>query len=197
MKLVHINQLGVIICIFYLCSCTAPNENISKNYQLNKDAGVVLLSLTASGECGYAYFTEFREIYSSREYSLGMQDIGHERDWKKKKHDCPSATNDYFGKLVAIEIPAGTYQFFQFEGVSRNRRVFTEHEMNIKFTVKPGFINYIGNLHFHVMRKSLVYSVNNMSKRDIPLFLNKYNQFNSQNIIINTIHLKATKTIPV
>lgn len=192
--MIYLRRSIIFLCILYLTSCASPHSNIPNNYALNNKSGVILLSLTASGECGYAYFTEIREIYSGEEYSVGMQDFGKERDWKNN-NECPSEPNNYFGKLVALELPVGTYQLHRLEGVSKYKRVFSEHEMKIQFSVKPGKINYLGNIHFHVKKKSFIYGAQNLGERDIPLFLKKYNQFNSGNIITNIIRLKATKVL--
>ena len=120
-----------------------------------------------------------------------MQDIGQERDWNKD-NECPSEPNNYFGKLVALELPVGIYQLHSLEGVSKYSRVYSEDEMDIKFTVMPGKINYLGNIHFHVMKKILFYGAQNMRNRDIPLFLKKYKKFSSDDIIVNIIHMKAS-----
>ena len=170
------------------------SNNIPSNYSLKSDTGVILLSLTASGECGFVYYTELKEIYSKKEYSIGMQDIRQERDWQKT-NACPSKPDDYFGKLVTLELPAGIYQLHRIEWLSKYSRVFSENEMNIKFKVQAGKINYLGNLHFHVLKKSFIYGVENMRARDIPLFLKKYTQFRPADIIINLIKLKSVNVL--
>lgn len=192
--MIYKGKYAVFLSFLYLASCAAPYSNIPSNYALNDKSGVILLSLTASGECGYAYFTEIREIDSKKEYSVGMQDLGRERDWKNN-NECPSEPDNYFGKLVALALPVGTYQLYGLEGVSQNRRVYSEREMKIIFTVKPAKINYLGNIHFHVMKKSFIYGVRNMHERDIPLFLKKYKQFDLNDIITNIIRMKATKVL--
>jgi len=184
-----------ITCCLFLSSCATPYSNIPTNYQLKGNVGVILLSLTASGECGFAYFAEIREIFNKSSYSIGMQDFGYERDWIKRNKECPSHPDNYFGKLVAIELPVGTYELYQLEGMSRYKKVFAEKDMSVKFIVKANKINYLGNMHFHVNKKSFIYGVQNFSQRDIRLFQSKYKQFNAQDIIINLLRMKEIKTL--
>ena len=188
--------LSVIYCLF-LSSCAIQYTDISTNYQLKNGVGVILLSQTASGECGFAYFTGIRETSNKSVYSVGMQDFGHERDWVKKNNECPSKPDSYFGKLVAIELPIGNYEIYQLEGISKYVKVYTKNDISVKFTVEANKINYLGNIHFHVKKKNFIYSVQDLSQRDLPLFLNKYKQFNMQDIIINLLKMNKTKILSI
>ncbi len=181
-------------CIF-LSSCAVPKNNIPNNYQLSDGAGVILLSLTASGECGFAYFTEIRAIHDQTNYSIGMQDFGHERDWKKKNDECPSKSDNFFGKLVAVEMPAGEYEIYQLEGMGKYRKVYAKKDFSVKFKVKANKVNYLGNVHLHATKKLLFYGAQDLRKRDIALFQEKYKQFNSKDIIMNLLHIKNIRTI--
>lgn len=196
MKTNYANHILLCLSLLFLAACTAPIRNIPDSYHLRDNAGVALISLTVSGECGYVYFTTIKNIDTHQEYTVGMQDIGKEMDWHKSNDTCPSTPDNYFGKLVAIELPAGYYQIYQFEGLGTYRRFSSRHELKMQFTVQPGVVNYLGNLHFHVNKKGFLYSLKNMSKRDIPLFLKKYHQFKLKNIIASPIHMKARRIIP-
>ena len=185
---------GIISCLL-LVSCVNPIKNISDNYELNDKSGVILLSLTASGECGYSYFTEIRNITNRKTYSIGMQDFGSRRDWEKKSSNCPSKQDDYFGKLVAIEIPNGNYEIYQLEGITSNSRIHSNSEMSVKFTVRANKINYLGNMHYHMKKKRFVYGVKKKIERDIALFRKKYKHFKNEDIIINLLKMKKIKTL--
>lgn len=200
MNMLHMNNIVKLICLWigcclFLLSCATPISNIQANYKLNDNTGVILLSLTASGVCGFTYFTEIREINSKSTYSIGMQDFGYERDWIKKNNECPSKPDNYFGKLVAVDLPAGTYEIYQLDGMSRYRKVLAKSDISVKFTVKANKINYLGNIHFHVNKKNFIYGTQDLSQRDIPLFQSKYKQFNTQDIIINLLRMKKVKTL--
>jgi hypothetical protein len=186
--------VGTAFC-FLLISCADQIENISNDYKFNMKSGVILLSLTASGECGYSYFTEIREIISKKSYSIGMQDFGRQRDWIKSNAECPSKIDNYFGKLVAIELPIGNYEIYQFEGISTYSKIFAKNNMSVKFTVEPNKVNYLGNMHYHMKKKIFFYNVNNLNQRDISLFRKKYKKFNMQDIIINLLKINNAKTL--
>jgi hypothetical protein len=185
-----------IASLLSLSACTVTYPNIPPNYHLNYHNGVILLSLTAFGECGYAYFIDIRDIEHKHDYTIGMQDAGEERDWRKKTFDCPSKPEEYFGRLVAIELPVGIYQIYQFEGVSTSRHITSEHELHIDFSVKPGVVNYLGNAQFNVMKKMFILNIKDEHKRDIPLFQKKYQQFRSKDIINNLIRIKGSRLVP-
>ena len=184
-----------IISSILLVSCSVPIANISEQYRLKDNRGVVLLSLTASGECGFVFFTEIRELGSGSAYSIGMQDFGRERDWVKNDSKCPSTPDNYFGKLVVIELPAGEYEIYQLEGLSKYEKIYAERELSIKFTVVPAKVNYLGNLHYHIKKKNFIYGVKNMMQRDIPLLISKYGQFDSQDIIVNLLRMRKVKVM--
>ncbi len=154
-----------------------------------------MLSLTASGECGFAYFTEIRAIHDQLDYSIGMQDFGHERDWERKNDECPSESDDFFGKLVAIELPVGEYESYQLEGMSKYRKVFAKEDFSVRFRVKANKVNYLGNVYFHVGEEIFYYGAQDFRKRDTDLFLEKYKQFNSRDIIMNLLRMKEIITI--
>lgn len=179
----------------FISACAMTYSNVPEDYKLRDNAGVILLSLTASGECGFAYFVEVRQVDTESSYSLGMQDFGHERDWTKFKDECPSEPNNYYGKLVAIELPAGTYEIYQIEGVSKYKKIGSDTDISVKFTVTPNKVNYLGNFHFHFNKRYFHYNAENLSQRDIPLFLNKYKQFNMRDIIFNLLHMKPVRVL--
>ena len=106
-----------------------------------------------------------------------------------------STPDNYFGKLVAIELPAGEYEIYQLEGLSKYEKIYAERELSIKFTVVPAKVNYLGNLHYHIKKKNFIYGVKNMMQRDIPLLISKYGQFDSQDIIVNLLRMKKVKVM--
>ena len=189
-------QKGVLwLCLCQCVACVAPLANIPSDYRFMRDTGVIVLSLTATGECGFAYFTDIRDMYADASYSIGMQDSGRERDWRKQGTDCPSGPHDFFGKLVVIELPAGTYQMTSFVGMRADKQVCSKQDMRIDFTVVPGKINYLGNIHFHVNKTNFIYGGADERQRDISLFQKKYPQFRQTDIIMNLLRIKTLRNI--
>lgn len=179
------NAFALFLSLVCLAACAMPQRNISSDYQLNDKAGVVLMSLTASGDCGFAYFAVIRRVLDKKEYSVGMQDIGEQRDWEKQGN-CPTQADDYFGKLAVLALPAGEYEFITLEGVSRYRAVVTE-DLGIKFSVAAGKFSYLGNIHFHFRGDVFDYEAKDMRDRDITRFLRKYDQVDLGDILIRVI----------
>jgi len=190
---------SVSFTALFLASCSYSVKNVPASYTLNNKAGLVVVSITISDECaqgkghGYAYFTEIRAINNTRqEYSIAMQGYGSERDWEKKEIECSTDRGNYYGRLVVIELPGGSYKIPQLEGITTNSQSYVDNEMPVTFTVQANKINYIGNMHYHLTKKEVLYSARDMYKRDMPYFYSKYPKFKKKKIVTDLIHIEKT-----
>ena len=84
----HRYNLALVSVTLLLASCATNTNNIPLDYRLNSNKGVVVVSLTSSGDCGYAFFVDIRRIDKSSTISLGMQDLFQERDWQRPTGEC-------------------------------------------------------------------------------------------------------------
>ncbi|VAW73484.1 hypothetical protein MNBD_GAMMA10-1255, partial [hydrothermal vent metagenome] len=193
--------LAGILSVILLTSCAYPVKNVPTSYQLNNKSALVVVSLTISDECaqgkghGYAYFTEIRETNTRQTYSIAMQGFGNERDWERQESECSTDRDNYYGRLVSIELPVGSYEIYQFEGISGHSKSYGKNEISVKFSVRENSVNYIGNIHFHVAEKEIMYNVKNMFQRDIAYFQKKYPQFDKSDIITDL--LQSEKNIQI
>ena len=179
----------LIVCYLILISCGFPIYNIQRDYQFEQGYGIALLSITSSGDCGYAYFVEVRDINRGDTCSINMQSDKDKNDWTIKNPKRPLSPKEYVGRLVSIELPQGFYEVYQIEGISGNYKVYSKDKISIKFTVDERKVNYLGNLYFYINIFYLKYRIKNKSIRDLSIFLEKYPQFNRQDIISNFLSI--------
>ncbi len=114
-----------------MSGCSADLKNISSEYQVSDQFGVVAFSLTSSGECGYAYFVDVRSVDKKIKRTIGMQDALEERDWQRRSGEC--TLENMTGKLLVIELPPGNYIMYKFSGMHRIRAFESEEEFFISF----------------------------------------------------------------
>ncbi len=180
----------------FLVSCTYSVKNVPASYKLNDKAGLAVTSLTISDECaqgkghGYAYFTEIRELNTRLTYSIAMQGFGSERDWVREEKDCSTDRGNYYGRLIAIELPAGAYEIYRIEGITEHRKTYSKNVISVTFVVEPDKVNYIGNMHYHMSRKKIIYDVKDMFDRDIDYFHEKYPKLNEREVVTNLLHIE-------
>ncbi|HED34403.1 MAG TPA: hypothetical protein ENJ08_09345 [Gammaproteobacteria bacterium] len=194
-KLIKLTFSGALAVVF-IAACSYSVKNVPASYKLNDKAGLAVVSLTVSDECaqgkghGYAYFTEIREINTRKAYSIAMQGFGSERDWEREEKDCSTDRGNYYGRLVAIELPAGAYEIYQIEGIAEHRKTYSKNKISVTFMIEPENINYIGNMHYHISKKKIIYDVENMSDRDMDYFYKKYPKFNEQDFVTNLLNVE-------
>ena len=177
------------ICVLALTGCATSNiSNIPGDHKGNNEQGIAILSLTASGECGYAYFLDVRSSNGEIEHTIAMQDAFEERDWKRNDwNDCSINEENFIGKLAVIELPPGEYEIHKLTGVSRYHTFDTSDIFALKFKVTKNSIKYIGNAHFYVMKKTYFFKTQNKQDRDINLFHKKYPRLKDKDISLDLI----------
>lgn len=171
-----------------MTGCTQAINNVTSDYHENNENGVVIFSLTASGECGYAYFLDIRSVDGKFERTIGMQEAFEERDWKRKDADnCSLDESNYVGRLSVIEMPPGTYEIHKISGVSRYRSFESTDNFSLLFKVRKNSIRYIGNAHFFVTDRNYSFKTENQQDRDIKLFNKKYPSLKDKDILLDLL----------
>ncbi|MGD8570736.1 MAG: hypothetical protein PVJ39_21800 [Gammaproteobacteria bacterium] len=178
-----ISAISSFIILVAITGCSFSVGNIPTEYTLNPKKGVVVISLTSSGECGYALFVDIRRIDKTHEKTIGLQDVVEQRDWKRKNNECASDLNDYSGKLVAIDLEPGVYEIYQFSGLNKYHAFSSVYELSIKFKVTENEVTHIGNAHFVVSKREYDFIVSDKRQRDLPLFVKKYPNISEDYII--------------
>ena len=119
----------------------------------------------------------------SREERFGGLIPGHQRS------DFP----EIYGRLVAINIPAGIYEFYSWHAYNDRLSISPKYAPPPLFVdVKAGELVYIGNLHMNISTGKNYFNMSvasgalpeviDMSERDISLFKKRYPQFSDNNI---------------
>ena len=180
-----------MLCLGLLLIMTgcAPNiKNIATDYRGSNDNGVVILSFTASGDCGYAYFIDVRSIDGRIEHTIGMQEAFEQRDWKRTDgDDCSLDATNYIGRLSVVELPPGDYVIHKIYGTSRYRSFESVDNFSLRFSVTKNAISYIGNAHFFVHDDEYSFETQNQQSRDIELFQRKYPALKDREIILDLL----------
>lgn len=169
-------------CIF---GCSVGLKNISPDYQMSHQTGVVVFSLTSSGECGYAYFVDVRSVDKKIKHTIGLQDAFEERDWQREPGEC--TLDNMTGKLVTIELPSGNYIMYKFSGIHRIQAFESKDDFFISFKVTPHSVTYIGNIHFYLEKKFLDFKFEDKKERDLELLFKKYPNLKEEDLIIDIL----------
>lgn len=171
-KLLRSRMLLLLALTTY--GCATQSGDISENYSLSNNEGVVVLSLTSAGECGYALFADVRSLSSDYETNIGLQSMFQERDWQRKGATCSLDDGEYDGVLRVISLPNGDYEIFKLSGIGRYSAFDTSNDFSIRFSVHGGQVSYLGNLHFFIEKDTFNYSIIDSSERDFDVFFEKY-----------------------
>jgi len=171
----------LLAALFSGCSLSA--KNVPPDYKLGNDKGIVVLSLTTSGECGYALFVDIRSMDKKYKSTIGLQDMLEGRDWNRKTNDCSVDNEDYSGRLNVIALPPGVYEMYKLTGMSRYQSYVSENNFSIQFKVKANSVTYIGNAHFAVKKHTFEFQVSDKRNRDLPMLERKYPQLPKEYII--------------
>jgi len=169
--------------IFLLSGCSLGIENIQKGYALNSTEGVVVLSLTSSGECGWALFVDIQRTDKPNKHTINMQNTFEDRDWKRKSGECPSEKNDYSGTLAILALPPGKYEIFQITGLSNHHTFYSKNDFSVPFDVSENAVTYLGNAHFFIEQYTYILDIFDNQDRDLSLFKRQHPQIPVQFII--------------
>jgi hypothetical protein len=178
-----------------MLGCSAV-DNVPSDYQLSRDSdnGVLLASVTYSG--------------SFAEHSMLFRKIG-STEWKKLKIGAqhavmPPAMFDWDierpglrGKVFAVELPAGAYEFGSWYVGSGVASTGPVNEFSVKFDIVPGHALYAGNFHF-VKEASIAvlfarFNVQLVDEfdRDAPLIRQKFSALDMSYVDNNVAQIEA------
>lgn len=168
----------------FLQACIGMKD-ISANYTPIDGEGILIISITASGDCGIPYFGEIRNVDTNKKYSINLSSDSSSHDWLRGSNVCPSKKNNYYGRLAVLALPAGTYELYQFEGINNYKKVYLNTDIALQFVVSENLNNYVGNFHFHIEGRELDLYVKDRAKRDFPLFNKKYENLSGYKTIVS------------
>lgn len=204
-----IQQFSILLLtIFTLSACVQTTvisqlpPNLTKQ-STNNSTGLLIGSMSAneSDDLYTSYFYNFRSLENlDKDYQLKLRyyDSISRVLYGKTILDEDFKSTESTGKLYAIPLPEGKYEFYKIgtvradgmtESVWSNATPFSR-----RFNIKSGEITYFGDVHFRTTKgKNIfgmsVYSspdiqIENSKQRDIPLLKNKYPDLNWNKISI-------------
>lgn len=178
----------VFIIALLLGGC-ASAPNIGKDYSLDeaKGKGILLVSMTRSGDRGFNMFVDLRGVDNKYDQAVPVTDLFASLDWS-----CPiTETSEPCGRLAVIELPQGEYEFYSWHGGSSNGKISTSvkamNEFSKRFKVTSGKVVYVGNVHLAIGGGRFAMRISDKRDRDLPLFSSKYPKIATDKIQVDII----------
>lgn len=139
----------LLVCGFGLfIGAAAANEiDLDKPIELEPGKGVAVFSFTASGDIQNSSFLSWRKV--------GADDPNGEIRVSRAKffgnEEFSDSPRKEFGRLVALALPAGTYEFYSYrnEGYKDLRKA--KQEFSRRFIVEPGKVQYVGSIDVYAL----------------------------------------------
>lgn len=164
-----------------LSGCVGPQgvSNAERSFATAKrSTGMLVASLTVSGHTpGSMWLQLFRSGDSAPTHSIPINIDSFGLDWGPGSD---ASGRRILGRLAAVELPPGQYEFGRWVMTVANRAAYTSNSrIGSRFAVKAGEVVYVGNIHIDVQSSasaSLPFrvEVNDERKRDLPLLAKKY-----------------------
>jgi hypothetical protein len=134
--------------------------NIPAEYGLSPASGkgLAVFSLTANDRPGN-FTIAYRSVGGDAKGDVSLHTLRNPLDWRDPR-----------GRLVVIELPAGSYEFYNWAGL----RARSTDRFSIPFSIEPGKATYLGNVHFDVFSGVYGVRVSDRSSRDLPALFERY-----------------------
>lgn len=192
-------SIGILSIVLLIAGCSGYDfkPGLAADYIAESDLsnGVVLVSVGARPEPNLGWnawsYYEFRSVNDP-------QRLGSLKSAKKHNFGFTSGCDDdglpkECGQLFAIVLPAGEYEFFRvipdldtFQYDSSNREYYDTPMEGYRFVVRPGQVDYLGNLLSRICVGassgggnrilSAIGDVADLYDRDVPLLIDKFPQ---------------------
>lgn len=128
-----------------LAGCAVQNISPSYNFSSSSGKGVLLASLTFSGnEYGLMQYHVRSLFGQSNSIDLAANPTNMVLDWGIGS---TNVGNGLTGRVIAIELPAGEYEFSGWMMSSRARALTSTKNLDFKFKIVPGKAVYAGSFH--------------------------------------------------
>jgi len=188
--------IDYLAILFITTACSLNGSNLASGHHPKSAKGIVALSLTTSGLCGFTLSVDLRRVGTKRHETVGFQDTDIKSDWTRKDGDCTPGSKDYAGKLAVIALSPGTYEIYNFSGTSQHTAFSSPKKFSLKFKVTKNRVTYIGNTHFNVGKDTSDFVVLDKRERDLALFKRKYPEVPEDYImeVLDTVRLRASQT---
>lgn len=161
--------------------------------------GIVLVRITSAGlQKMYAFVAKARPVGGHEQIFFSGWDMKSDGYW--------TVVADHLdkGQLVALQVPAGEYEFFNFQATSvvlgGTKTSTPTKTFSYRFTVVPGETTYLGELHFKFNDHTNVFSgkpgadmplkisVRDTHVRDYPEAMKKIPGLTAEQIVVRLLH---------
>lgn len=199
-----------ILSLMLLLGCASTGQ-LDSETEPNPINGVFVASITMGGPAEDARFN-YQRIGSNDGLPMTAQQrnliqrVNPRIKTRAKKETKPKLKNDFDvknikeGRVLAFEVPAGNYelnsweiQLFSISVVDENIR--PKNIQPLYFSVKPGEITYIGNLHLETTTSKGLFgrpyasggyaNITDTNEIDLPIFREKYPKLKDLPVNIN------------
>jgi hypothetical protein len=164
-----------------LSGCVGPQgiSNAERSFATAKrPTGMLVASLTVSGHTpGSMWLQLFHTGASAPTHSIPINIASFGLDWGPGSD---ASGRNIQGRLAAVEIPPGQYEFGRWVMTVANQAAYTSNSrIGARFSIREGEVVYVGNIHLDIQKSasaSLPFrvEVNDERKRDLPLLARKY-----------------------
>ncbi|MBL1293160.1 MAG: hypothetical protein COB61_004725 [Thiotrichales bacterium] len=194
------NPLFLVLVVFlFISGC--QTLNVKEDFELDPDAGTGLIigsvtqTIKAGRNVSAAFFLNrvsgknVRDI-QAKVKTIVLGDLTFKSEFEEQQQD---------GRIFAVEVPAGINELDAWEIKIAAGYIYPRTPPpSLKFSVKPGEVVYIGNLHMDVdSAKNFLGikgaiggapSISDEQERDIPLLKEKFKNLATKDISINVLH---------
>jgi len=196
-------QYLICICaIILLSSCTASNVKHNFNFDNKDSTGLIIGSITQDIKPGSNSANTFFYIYPENEgMTYEMLRLRENKYSLITGFYKQSEFSDLNGRIFAIELPVGKHNLKSWQ-VDNGTGAYLSPKKTpppLYFTVKPGEILYLGNIHMHLLTGENIFGINitggampvikNEYNRDIILFRKRYAKLRNHNITLGVLNI--------
>jgi uncharacterized protein YceK len=197
-----IRWLVAPVMILLLSGCASVPPSVPSDYKVQKGSknGIVFFTTSLTGSAVETIPNlSLRGLTVTYSRSFPMWDGRFLESGKPafsatdKTYTLP--TSQPMGILYAVELPEGTYEFYDLGGKSTSGYIKSMNRFSQQFVVRAGTVLYVGNYNidyhpYDAMQRSM-FTIRNQQERDIPLLKNQY-----RNLAPETIQIGIAKEAP-
>jgi len=182
MKRLVVYKLFIFLAFLALVGCA--EFNVPPNYELQKDKQVGLLVMSVNHNTR-AITLHYENMVNHKHDVVMTSTVQDKMDFRQPK-----------GRLIVAELPAGEYQFYQWQTDIENFQ-YTSPLFSAPFTIEQGKPVYVGNLNikakiiYPFMKVEYEHTISNKSERDIALLKKKYPKLD-----ISELEVRTSKITP-
>jgi len=153
-----IRSICAALLLMSTAACVAANIPAGYGLSPASGRGLAVFSLTANDRPGN-FTVSYRGVGGEPKGMVNLQTLRDPLDWRDPR-----------GRLVVVELAAGSYEFYDWAGILTT----STEKFSIPFRVEPGKATYLGNVHFEVLDQTYGIRVSDRASRDLPLLFERY-----------------------